>query len=824
MVRNLLLIAFRSLKKNKFFSVLNIVGLALGMAVFLLIGLYVTFERSYEDFIPGRENIYRVTLESRLNNELVGATAENYPAVGPAMQNELPGVISYARLYNMGYKNNVIMTYRDAQPEPLAFKQRRFLYADSAFLPMMGYPMVKGDGRTALAQPFSAVISEKLAGQYFKEANPIGKVLHMQDDDRNNELVTITGVFKDLPPNTHLKFDVLFSYKTLYARGEWGPARYDHSWDRYDMYTFVQLSPGTDPKTIEAKLPAVVLKHKPDLRQGTQKEIMSLQPLKDIHLKSELAEEADSNGNERIVVFMSLIGLFVLFIAWINYVNLSTARAVERAKEVGVRKVVGAFKRQLISQFLVEAALVNLLAVLIAFLLVAFTLPYFNTLSGLSLTRLYLYQPWFLLTLLLLWVAGTCLSGIYPAMILSSFKPVVVLKGKLKSSGKGIVLRRGLVVVQFVASIVLITGTIIIYRQLNYMMDRDLGMNIDQVMVMDRPSITGTKRDQVISSIHLFRDEVKRIPSVSGITASFTVPGKQREYKVMIKTKGVANSDSVIVRFNSMDYDFMDVYKMKLLAGSMFSRDRIVDSIANTVTLVTESTCRLMGYKQPQDIIGRQIVIPSWDNDTYTIIGVVNDYHQLSLKKTADPGLFFFDQYGAELFSIRFQAQHAARTIEDVRKAWVKAFPGNPFDYFFLDEYFNQQYKNERKFGTLFTTFAILAIVIGCLGLFGLSAYTASQRIKEIGIRKVLGASVTDITTMLSKDFLKLIVAAIVIALPLAWFVMNSWLQDFAYRTSMSWWIFVAAGAIALVIAMLTVSLQAVKAAITNPVKNLRTE
>lgn len=822
MIRNLLLTAFRSLKKNKFFSLLNIVGLGIGMAVFLLIGLYVKFERSYEDFIPGKENIYRVKLDSWLNNELVLSTAENFPGVGPALKNELPGVVGYARLYNVGYKNNVIITNKDARPEPVAFKQKHFLYADSSFLPMMGYAMVKGDARTALARPLTAVISEKYAALYFKQEDPIGKTLLLQDDDLNNEPAQVTGVFKDLPANTHLKFDVLFSYATLLGRGNEAPGRYDYGWNRNDMYTFVRLAPGTDVQAMEARLPAIVDKYEPGLKQSGRKDVLGLQALADIHLQSALAEEPSENGSERTVLFMSVIGLFILVIAWINYINLATARSVERAKEVGVRKVVGAVKGQLIRQFLVEAALVNLCAVLVAFFLVMIALPYFNKLTGISFTLMSLYQSWFLFTLLLLWMVGSLLSGLYPSLVLSSFKPITVLKGKLQHNRRGILLRQGLVVTQFAASVVLIGGTLIIYRQLNYMMNRDLGMDIEQVMVMERPAIAPDNREAYMRSIDVFRAELKKIPAVTGIAASLTIPGKQREFKALVKRMGATGRDSVVIRANSMDYDFLATFKMKLIAGRNFSPE--FSGEEDNAVIVTESTARLLGFKNPAEIVGTVVSIPDFDDIPKTVVGVVNDYHQVSLKQTIAPGLFGFSKYGGEMYSVRIRMDNLAQTIASVRKAWTTAFAGNPFDYFFLDEYFNQQYLSERKFGKLFTTFAILGIVIGCLGLLGLSAYTASQRIKEIGIRKVLGASVTNIATMLSRDFLKLVLIAIVIAVPATWFIMNNWLQDFAYRIAIGWWVFAAAGSIALLIALTTVSFQAIKAAIANPVKSLRTE
>lgn len=821
MIRNQLVSAFRSLSKNKFFSALNILGLAIGMAVFLLIAQYVKFETSYEDFVTDADNIYRVQLDVFLNNELVISSAENYPGVGPALADELPEVTGYARLYNLGYKNNLIITNEDAQPEPIAFKHRHFLYADSSFLPMMGYEMVAGSSVSALSKPNTAVISQQYATMYFGDEDPIGKSLRMQDDDGNNELVTVTGVLKDLPTNTHLKYDVLFSYKTLFGRGDWAPGRYGQSWQRKDMYTFISVLRGTDPNVLESKFPAIVNKFKPGLAERNQQDILSLQPLRDIHLTSRLAEEPEPNGDQRIVQFLAIIGIFVLIIAWINYINLSTAKAMERAREVGVRKVMGAFKVQLITQFLSESAVVNLLSILISLGLVALALPYFNSISGLSINVTYLIQPWFLTLCGGLWLMGTMLSGFYPALVLSSFKPVVVLKGKLKNSVRGTWLRKTLVVIQFTASVALIAGTFIVYKQLNFMMSRDIGMNIDQVLVVERPGITPLDRSSFNSAIDVFRNELKKDPAISAVSASVTVPGKQREYKAVIKRYGAPDDQSITVRFNSMDYEFMEVFKMKLLAGRIFSEEYTADQ--DTSVVITESAARMIGFKNPDEAIGQTIAIPAFRWNPI-IVGVVNDYHQVSLKSALDPTVFYFTKYGGEFYSLRLNTNDLSKSIEHVRQSWLKAFPGNPFAYFFLDDYFNRQYENERQFGRLFTTFATFAVLVGCLGLFGLSAYTATQRTKEIGIRKVLGSSESKIFTLLSIEFLRPVALAILIAVPLIYFGMGTWISSFPYQTTISPWIFLTSGAMVLVVSLVTVTFQTFKAARTNPVSALRHE
>lgn len=821
MVKNYLKVALRSILKNKIFSFVNILGLAIGIAAFQLIIQYVHFELSYDKFVPGAENIYRVTLEQYLNGELVTASAENYPAAGPAMKDELPEVTSYARLYNMGYKNNLVITYEDGPNGPVKYKHRHFLYADSSFLPMFGYEMVQGDAKTALAEPLSAVISEKYAKMYFGNEDPLGKMLRLQDDDFNDELCKVTGVVKDLPENTHLKFDVLFSYKTLYNRGDWAPGRYDQSWQRKDMYTYVTLAPGAHPEEVEHKLPSIIRKHAPDREVNNRKDILKLQPLVDIHLYSKLADEAEANGNGKNVYSLGLIAFFILLIAWVNYINLATAKAMERAKEVGVRKSIGASKKQLMRQFLIESAILNFVALMLSFAIVALALPLFNATSGISLTFLQLFHPWFLVSCFLIWVVGSLLSGLYPSFFLSSFKPVSVLKGTLRTSGKGSLLRKSLVIFQFVSSVALIAGTIIVYNQLSYMMNQNIGMNIDQVLVVERPGVAPRDRKVYSSNVDVFRDELLKNPDIKGVATSVTIPGKKREYKGGVKRYGRGDADAVTLRINSMDHNFIDVFDMKILAGRPFSPDYTNDP--DTSIILTRSAAKLLGFKTPEDAVGQTLAIPDYQWNPI-VVGVVNDYHQESLQKAKDPIAFYCTLYGGEFYSLKVGAKNIDQTIAHVEASWEKAFPGNPFEYFFLDDYFDRQYENEQRFGKLAASFAVIAIIVGCLGLFGLSAYTAQQKTKEIGIRKTLGSSNGGIFFLLSKDFIKLIIIAIIIAVPLTYYGMNQWLNGFAYREQISIWIFAAAGGLVILSALVTVSFQTVKAARVNPVDALRYE
>lgn len=821
MLRNYFKAALRSLFKQKTFSILNILGLATGITAFMLIIQYVEVERSYESFIPNHNQVYRVTLAQYVNNELSIETAENYPGVGPALAEELPEVKNYARLYNMGYKNNLIITYEGVDGEPIKFKHRKFLYADSSFLPMMGYEMIAGDAKTALAEPLSTVISETYAKKYFGNADPIGKMLHLQDDDFNDELAKVTGVFKDLPNNTHLKFDVLYSYTTLLGRGDWAPGRYQESWQRTDMYTYVELQKGIDPNTTISKFPKIVDKYNPELADRNRKDVLGLQKISDIHLTSNLADEPEANGDQKIVNFMGIIGLFIIIIAWVNYINLSTAKAMERANEVGVRKVMGAGRLQLIGQYLLEAAVINLVAILLAAILIALVLPAFNQLSGHHFVLNDLLTVSFMSKLFGVWFIGSALSGIYPAIVMSGFIPVVVLKGKGASKHGSGWLRKALVVFQFATSIALIAGTFIVYNQLTFMMNQDIGMNIDQVLVVERPGITSRDRDASVRSIEYFKNEVKKDNTIQSATGSLTIPGKKREFKVPVKPYTSGDDKLVTLRLNSMDYEFIETFEMTLLAGRGFSKDFVNDP--DTSIIISASTVKLLGFKKPEDAIGQTVTIPRFQWNPI-IVGVVNDYNQESLQKAADPMLFNCSPSNAEFFSMKVNSSNISTTLAHVEKVWDEAFPGNPFSYFFLDDFFNRQYENEQKFGNLFFAFSVLAIIIGCLGLFGLSAFTTQQRTKEVGIRKVLGSSIPQIFVLLSKEYVWLILTALVISSPLVYWVMDNWISNFAYQTSIGYFVFIAAGLAVITVAILTISYQSLKAATTNPVNSLRDE
>jgi putative ABC transport system permease protein len=822
MLKNYFTVALRNVLAKKFYSIINILGLAVGVAAFLMITQYVVFEQSYDDFHTQKDQVYRVQLDLYLDGELVKKDAENFPGVGPALKAELPEVIDYTRLYNMGYKNNIVLTYEDAPNGPVQLRQSKLLYADASLFNIFSFEMVKGNPDTALENSFSIIISESMAEKYFGDADPIGKTLRLQDDDFNDERCEVTGVFKDIPENSHLKFDVLISYNTLYNRGDWAKERYDLTWNRSDFYTYVLLEEGAQPTSLEAQFPAIVEKYKPGLAEQNRREELLLQPLESIHLYSDLQNEAETNGNARVVFSLLIIASFILVIAWINYINLSTARATDRSREVGVRKALGAFRQQLVRQFLTESLLVNLVAIIIAALLVIIFLPTFNELTGLQFSVANFWsQSWLWIIIAGLFVFGSLLSGLYPAFVLSSFRPTAVLKGKFRNSNHGVILRKALVVFQFAAAIALVAGTFIVYQQMQYMLNQDLGFNIEQTLVLERPSVRPQDWQEMKNDNEQFKNELLQHSSIEKVAGVHLVPGKKRKWLFLIRQYGTPQEEAQTIRLNGIDYDFIDMFEMELLAGRNFSKEFTSDQ--DTSVIITESAVSLLGFNSPEEAVGQTVTIG--DGDWHpNIVGVVNDFHQESLKTAIEPMLFMLNTVSSEYYVIKVSTQDLEETVAYIEDNWDATFPGNPFSYFFLDDYFNRQYQSEQRFSQLISVFALLALFIGGLGLFGLSAFTTQQRTKEIGVRKVLGASVSSITVLLARDFVKLIIIAIVVALPLTFLALNEWLESYAFRIEIGPEVLLAAGVGTMLIAVLTVSWQSIKAAVANPVDSLRNE
>ena len=814
MISNYFKLAIRNLVKRKGYSLLNILGLAIGITCCLLIFQYVSYEKSYDKFPLKQKQIVRLRLDSYQQGRLAWQSAVVYPAIGPTLKKDYPEVEDFCRLL----PNNLVLANANTN---VKFKETQGYHADPSAIKMLGVQMLSGDPDKALSEPHSIIISETMAKKYFGISEAVGKQLQIPGSSKDGSY-QITGVFKDHPHNSHLRINYLTSYATLVsqlkANGDTSNAA-QTSFGWYDFYTYLQLKPGMELKEFESKLPAFCdryINSNERNKANNLKYTLSIIPLSDIHLYSNYKYEAAVNGNGRAVSFMFLIGFVIMAIAWINYINLSTARSVERGREVGVRKVLGAGKTQLVRQFLIESLLMNLMAVLIAFVAFKILSPTFNQLMGREEPTVVVMSNAYWLWFIILFVSGTLLSGLYPAFVISGYKPVSVLKGAFKNSSKGLLLRKGLIIGQFGISVILIAGTIIVFRQVNFMRHQDLGFNIDQTLVLDGAA---TLRDSVyMSTYQPFKEEVLKQTGIQGVAASTNVPGQEIFWTTGVKRMNPANSESVILHHLGIDYDFIPQFQLKMVSGRNFSKDFPTDENA---AILNEMAVSTFGFKDPTDAVGQKLIRR---RDTLTIIGVVQSFHHQGLQKAIDPQILLLVPDSRDAYSIKISSADMPKTIATIQNIWAKHFPNDPFNYFFLDDFYNQQYKADQRFGKVFTLFAMLAILIACLGLLGLSAYNILQRTKEIGIRKVMGASVQNVLFILSKDFLLLVGISFLLAIPVTWWIMHNWLQDFAYRINMPWWVFAIAGVIAALIALFTISFQAIKAALANPVKSLRTE
>ncbi|MBN9385268.1 MAG: ABC transporter permease [Chitinophagaceae bacterium] len=816
MLKNYLVTAWRNLNKNRAFSLINIAGLAIGMAVCLLILQYVNFELSYDQFNKNAADIYRVTNDRYQNGKLVQHGTITYSAIGKALQDDYPEVIGHVRAEPWG---KTTAGYQDKKIADLAT-----MAIDNDFFTMFSYPLLAGDRATALREPHTAVISTTTAEKVFGvQKNYSGLVGRQFVLDRDTLPYKVTGVI-EVPENSHLQFDILTSYSTmLTGKNVWKEADYDFT--DSDFWHYIQLKHGTDYRALEAKLEEFSQRHFQGNKVSGSVEKFYLQPLSRAHLYSDYEYEIGKTGSATVVWGLFIIAVFIITIAWVNYINLSTARSVDRAKEVGVRKVTGATRGELIRQFLIESLLVNLFAFGLAIGLMSVTQKAFNGLIQTELSFATLFRPGFngysitigLGALLLL---GIFVSAAYPAFVLSSFRPIAVLKGKFRSSRKGIVLRKGLVIGQFAITILLITGSVVVYRQITFMSRQELGMNIDHMLIVRPPALTAWD-STFIEKENSFKHELKQISGVSGAATAGRLPGNEMARTFNVHRLEDNSGAHYTLRNMSVDYDYLNLYNMKIIAGRDFDpSDYNPDPSKLHNILLSKAAVKMLGFASPEDAIGKQIVT----RRNWTVIGVVNDWHQKSLRYALEPAMLT-PFYGTDNWiSVKVNTGNITATMAAVKEKYRAFFPGNPFDYFFLDEAFNKQYKNDLLFGKAFTLFAGLAIVIACLGLLGLSAFGTAQRIKEIGIRKVLGASVTNIVLLLSKDFVWLVMIAFLIASPIAWWIMHQWLQDFAYRIVLSPWIFAAAGFLAVLIAIVTISFQAIKAAMATPVQSLRAE
>jgi putative ABC transport system permease protein len=810
MLKNYLKIAWRNLWKNKTFSVINIAGLAVGLACFILIALYVTDEISYDRYNTKADRIYRINSDIRFGGTDLKLAVCSDP-MGATLKKDYPQVEQYTRIYASSGSKLI-------KKGDVFINEDRVAHADSTFFDVFTLPAVSGNTQTALNEPNTVVITESSARKYFNTVDAVGKTL--ETNDNNSTVYKVTAVIKDVPRNSHFNFDFIFSMDNV----DYGFGNYlSHNFQSY-----IVLQPGTDYKAFEKNFPRVIDRYiLPQAKQFMQINSMeefaktgnkleySLMPVTDIHLRSDRFPELGINGSIQYVYIFSAVAIFILLLACVNFMNLSTARSSNRAKEVGIRKVLGTEKKSLISQFLTESTLMVFIGLLLAVVLVWMFVGYFNNISGKSLSIATLFQPGYLLFLLLLPVVVGAMAGVYPAFFLSSFKPIAVLKGKMNKGFSRNYFRSSLVVFQFFTSIVLIIGTIVVFRQLSYIQNKKIGFNKDQVLIINGTGALGTNRDA-------FKNEVAKMSGVkaSSFAGYLPVSSSSRSDNTF-STEAVMNEKNGFnMQVWNIDYDYITVMGMEMLKGRNFSPDFGGDSSG---LIINEATAKVIGYDDP---IGKKLYSSdgnAGNNIVYTIVGVVKNFNYESLRQNIGPLCF---RLGNNKWATAFKVSttDVRSLINNIENKWKAMAPGMPFSYQFLDEAFDNMYRAEQRVGKVALSFAVLAIFIACLGLFGLATYMAEQRTKEIGVRKVLGASVSNIVSMLSRDFAKLVLIAAVAAFPVAWWAMNKWLQDFAYRINIGWWIFIAAGVITLLIALLTVIFQAIKAAVANPVKSLRTE
>lgn len=812
MLRNYLKIALRNLWKNKAFSAINIVGLSAGLAVCLMIVLYVKDELSYDRYNPNAENIYRVDADIFFNGTQFNSVQIPAP-MAPAVKKDFPQVVEMVRFRNYGD----IRVRKDNQN----ILDHHAVHADSTFFRVFPLSVVAGDPLTALNEPNSIVIDETTARKYFsgKPYDVVGKTMFINNRDN----CKVTAVIKDMPAQSHFHWSFIRP-----MHDTWHDDQNDWLSNNYASYILVR--PGTTQAALQRAVDATVDNYlikqlyqvlhasADNMKKGGNHFRYHTMPLTDIHLHSNKTQEFEANGDISYVYIFSVIAILILLIACVNFMNLSTARSANRAKEVGIRKVAGSLRSHLVIQFLTESVLVSFFSLLMALAIAALLLPLFNQLAGKQMSFFTLLSSWMLPVLILLIIIVGCIAGSYPAFYLSSFQPVQVLKGHVAKGFKSSWLRSGLVVFQFFISITLIIGTIVIYNQLNHIRSRQLGYDRSQVLV-----IHGT--GALDKGLKTFREDMLKISGVQNAAIAGSLPTESGfdENGWFREATLDAKQVTIMTGFYA-DQNYIPTMGMQMAAGRNFSLDFLTDS---TAIIINETAAKLLNLKDPlnQNLYrpygtgpdGKMLGRP------YHIIGVVKDFNFSTMHNKVGPLVMELSENWGKLV-LRINTKNIPALISQVENKWRVMAPAQPFSYSFMDADFNKTYDADQRTGKLFISFALFAIFIACLGLFGLVTYAAEQRVKEIGVRKVLGASIGGIVMMLSKDFVKLVVIASIIAFPVAWFMMNKWLQGFAYRVDLSWWVFVLAAGIALIIAMVTVSLQAVKAALANPVKSLRTE
>lgn len=799
-------IALRYLFKNKLYSFINITGLSVGIASFVLIMLYVNYEKSYDKF-DGSEHVYRVYMDYLEGDKYVPGDAEAYIASGPALKNEFPEIQEFVRFRRL---NNLVIL-----KENMPYDNIVGSLADPEYFNVFDHGLVKGDVETALNEPYSIVLSALLAKKIFGNENPIGQVLKIAGDD--TATFTITGVMDNSDRNTHIKNDLLVSFKTFFSwkvfEGDW-----EYTWNQNVYYTYLKLAENSDAQLLNEK----VMNFKPKGFEFQEKH--HLEPIEDIHLYSNKPFEAETNGSGSSVKLLAIIAFITLMLSWMNYMNLSSSKSLERAKEIGVRKVVGAQKAQLVVQFLLESALLNGIAIILALVAAYLLLPSFNSFVeqdlGFDVTQLKGLLPYFGILLI-----GASLAAFYPAFVLSHYNPAKALKGRVQTSKSGLNFRKGLIICQFIATIALLTGTFVANKQIHYLKNRPIGANLNQVVALSGQVFNRENDSLFHQDVNIFINELKNNPYVSNVTGASTYPGD--DFLEINSSIGLTfpngHTDEKHIWYHyAARPEYFDLMEMDFVAGEAFKET--AKGLSNNI-VINEKMAHFMGVDDVQGLVGKTVRFGETD---WPISGVIKNYNHFGMKSPIVPMII---RHYKETDNILVKLDKKALTLAGMDKAlaefnkiWLGIFPQSTYNYSFLDEQFEALYKEDRKFSRAFQIFTFLAILIASMGLFGLTSYTVVQRKKEIGIRKVNGATIGQILSLLNIDFVKWVGVAFLVAVPFSWYAMNKWLAAFAYKTELSWWVFALAGVLALAIAILTVSWQSLKAATANPVESLRDE
>jgi putative ABC transport system permease protein len=805
MLKNYLKIAYRNLIKTKLYSAINILGLSIGMAACLLILHYVNFESSYDQQHSKIDQIYRLRYERISENGSAVRFASCTPPAGALIRERFPEVDKLARVFRY---RGVVISHQD-----IKFTEERVFHAEPDFVDIFDFNFIQGNPKKALGSVDNALISQSMARKYFGGDDPIGKILKVDQ----KTTYQVAGVFEDIPKNSHIKFDFLLSFENFSKSS--GPD-YMENWGHTGMFTYLILKPDADITEFNRKITELIDSEFGEaLKYYNMEMLLPLQPVRDIHLTSHFMQEFEVNGDYNSINFLFIIALFIIVIAWVNYINLSTARSLTRAREVGLRKAVGGSRNQLIVQFLIEIILINFISVILAVVILQLSLPLFSQLTGVTYTFSFWKQPWVQVALPILFIAGIILSGLYPIFKLSSFSPISTLRGKIGTSNKGIGFRKSLVIFQYIMALAMMTGTLAVYYQISFMKTQSLGFDKDQILVVKAPRV---KDENFGEKIITFKNSLKTENTIEKICMVTEVPGKQLYWdNGGIRKAGEDANKGKNYLIVGIDYDFTDVFNVQFVAGRNFSKERPADSDA---LIFNETAIRWMGFSNVEEAIGQKV---DYWGKIYTLIGVLKDYHQESPKQSYVPQIFRLMPEGRHnlgLFAMKINTAKVQETITIVEEYYQNMFPGNPFEFFFLNEYFDQQYKSDQLFGRIFGIFAILALFVTSIGILGLIAFMVTQRTKEIGIRKVLGADIRQVLNLLSIDILKLIIISFIVVTPLMYWGINEWLQTYANQMNMGLDLFIFPFILTLIITFITIGLHVIRAALANPVEALRYE